>query len=376
MGASVRDVVVVGAGIVGAATARTLAEAGRDVLLLERFERGHDRGSSHGATRIFRQGYTDDHHVQLTTRALAAWRTLETASGRPLLTLNGAVDHGDPAVIADIAAAFDRNGIAYERLTPDDAAARWPGFRFDREVLHHASAGRIASADAIEALLDLATAAGAELRFCVRVSDVRIEDGQAVISTPEGDITARTLVVAAGSWVPELVGRLLADAGTPLPEIVVTQEQPAHFPIVDGGPGSDSDRTATDADAAWPSFVHYRSGSGVGSGGVPGVYGLLTPGEGVKVGLHGTGPVVDPDARDFAAEPGRLADLVEYVAEWIPGLVASSPAPISCVYDTSPDEEFVIAHHGPIVYATGFSGHGFKFGPVLGELLAEHVAPA
>ena len=122
----VQDVVVVGAGVVGAATARTLAEAGRDVLLLERFERGHDRGSSHGATRIFRQGYTDDHHVQLTTRALAAWRTLEAASGRSLLTLNGAVDHGDPAMIAAIVDAFDRNGIAYERLAIADAEGTPP----------------------------------------------------------------------------------------------------------------------------------------------------------------------------------------------------------------------------------------------------------
>ncbi|MGG7507178.1 FAD-dependent oxidoreductase [Plantibacter sp. YIM 135249] len=362
----VQDVVVVGAGIVGAATARTLAEAGRDVLLLERFERGHDRGSSHGATRIFRQGYTDDHHVRLTTRALAAWHALEAASGRSLLTLNGAVDHGDPEMITAIVDAFDRNGIAYERLAVAEAEARWPGFRFDREVLHHASAGRIASAEAIEALLDLAEAAGAALRFGVRVSDVRLDGGTVVIGTPDGDVTARSLVVAAGSWVPELLGGLLADAGEPLPEIVVTQEQPAHFPIVGGRPESD---------AAWPSFVHYRSGSGVGSGGTPGVYGLLTPGEGVKVGLHGTGPRVDPDERDFTAEPERLADLVRYVDEWIPGVDAAAPTPISCVYDTSPDEEFVIGHHGPIVYATGFSGHGFKFGPVLGELLAEHVLP-
>lgn len=354
------DVVVIGAGVVGAAAARSLAESGRSVLLLERFERAHERGSSHGATRIFRQGYGADDYVALTAEALLAWRQLEARTGRTLLELTGAVDHGDPATLAEIEDAMTRGGIVSERLTPEAAAERWPGLRFDREVLHHASGGRLLSAAAIEALLDVAAEAGATLRFGVRVTAVETVPGDdpdaaagALVRTASGDVRAGHVVVAAGSWTPDLVGELAERVGRPLPEIAVTQVQPAHFPS--GLP-----------DAAWPSFVHYPSAG-------TSVYGLLTPGEGVKVGLHG-GPIrVHPDERDGLAEPEELARLTAYVGSWVPGVDATAPTTISCLYDLTPNEDFVIDRIGRIIVTTGFSGHGFKFGPVLGRLVTELV---
>ena len=355
------EVVVIGAGIVGAAAARSLAEQGRDVLLLERYPRGHEHGSSHGATRIFRQGYDADDYVALTSEALAAWRQLESASGRTLLDLTGALDHGRPEMLSAIEAAMTRGGIASERLTPEQASDRWPGLRFDREVLHHATGGRLYSAEAIEALLDLAEVAGATQRFGVRVTGVEPAESNdptagaagAVVRTELGDVVADHVVVAAGSWAPDLVGDLARSVGRPLPEIVVTQVQPAHFPS----------ELAADA---WPSFVHYPAeGSSV--------YGLLTPGEGVKVGLHGGAVHVHPDERDGLAEPEELARLTAYVAEWVPGVDASAPHTISCLYDLSPSEDFVIDRIDSIIVTTGFSGHGFKFGPVLGRLIAELV---
>lgn len=360
------EVVVIGAGIVGAAAARTLAEQGRDVLLLERYARGHEHGSSHGATRIFRQGYDVDDYVALTTEALAAWRALEAASGRTLLDLTGALDHGRPEMLAAIEAAMTRGGIASERLTPEQASDRWPGLRFDGEVLHHATGGRLHSADAVDALLDLAEVAGATLRFGIRVTGVEslepavgapgADTTGAVVRTELGDVLADHVVVAAGSWTPDLVGELARSVGRPLPEIVVTQVQPAHFPS----------ELAADT---WPSFVHYPAdGSSV--------YGLLTPGEGVKVGLHGGAVHVHPDERDGLAEPEELARLTAYVAEWVPGVDASAPHTISCLYDLSPSEDFVIDRIDSIIVTTGFSGHGFKFGPVLGRLIADLVAGA
>ncbi len=353
------EVVVIGAGVVGAAAARALAERGREVLLVERFERGHERGSSHGATRIFRQGYDVDDYVALTSEALAGWRELEERSGRTLLELTGALDHGRPEMLRGIEAAMTRGGIASERLSPEQAAERWPGLRFEQEVLHHATGGRLSSAEAIEAFLDLAVVAGATLRFGVRVTGVEpitttgTSPAGAVVRTELGDVAADHVVVAAGSWTPDLVGALAADVGRPLPEIVVTQVQPAHFP------------TALAAEA-WPSFVHYPDdGSSV--------YGLLTPGEGVKVGLHGGAVHVHPDERDGLAEPEELARLTAYVADWVPGVDASAPHTISCLYDLSPSEDFVIDRIGRIIVTTGFSGHGFKFGPVLGRLVTDLV---
>ncbi|ROS61280.1 sarcosine oxidase [Frigoribacterium sp. PhB160] len=355
-----QDHVVVGAGVVGAATARALARGGARVLLVERGARGHDRGSSHGASRIVRRGYVADDWVALTGRALDDWRALEAETGRVLLDLTGAVDHGDPVVVDGIAAAFERAGVEHERLTPDEASARWPGLRFDTSVLFHAQAGRVRSADAIEAMLDSAVAAGAELRFETRVTSVEAAGDDVVLRLEDAggassSVVSASVVLAVGSWAHDLVGDLAAAAGTPLPPVRVTQEEPAHF--------------ATDLpDDAWPSFVHYPSDPALASR-VSSVYGLLTPGEGVKVGTHGTGREVHPDARLEPSEEGR-AVLREYVAEWVPGVDVDSLDPISCLYDTTPTEDPVLDRVGAVTVATGFSGHGFKFGPTLGALLA------
>ncbi|WIE76023.1 FAD-dependent oxidoreductase [Curtobacterium sp. MCSS17_007] len=343
---------VIGGGVVGAATAHALTARGERVLLVEQHGRGHHEGSSHGATRIFRQGYTDPEYVALTTRALALWEALEATSGTTLLDRTGAVDHGRPEVVDAIAAALSDAGIAHETLTPQDAAARWPGIAFEGHVLTHATAGRIRSAAAIELFLTLAERTGlAELRFDTRV--VGIEDHGDDLTVVLGDDTAvraRSVVAAVGSWAPTLVGGVLAERGARLPAVRVTQEQPAHFP-------------SRLPDQAWPSFVHWADGDDV--------YGLLTPGEGVKVGFHGTGPVVDPDARDHLPVAAEAERLQAYVARYVPGVDATRPTFISCLYDTTPDEDFVVDRRGPLTVATGFSGHGFKFAPLLGELVAD-----
>lgn len=345
-------VVVIGAGVVGAATAYALTARGERVLLVEQHARGHHLGSSHGATRIFRQGYADPEYVALTTRALALWEALEAAAGEELIVRTGAVDHGRPEVVDAIAAALADADIPHESLTPDQAAARWPGIAFEGHVLTHASAGRIRSERTIEVFLTLAERTGlADLRFDTRVTGLEDHGDDVTVTLSDGSAVRTASVVAAvGSWAPTLVGELLAGREAGLPAIRVTQEQPAHFP-------------SHLPDAAWPSFVHWADGDDV--------YGLLTPGEGVKVGFHGTGPVVDPDHRDFVPAPAEAERLQAYVARYVPGVDATKPTFISCLYDNSPDEDFVIDRVGPLTVATGFSGHGFKFAPLLGEMLAD-----
>ncbi|MBO9045608.1 FAD-dependent oxidoreductase [Curtobacterium flaccumfaciens pv. flaccumfaciens] len=345
-------VVVIGAGVVGAATAYALTARGERVLLVEQHARGHHLGSSHGATRIFRQGYADPEYVALTTRALALWEALEAAAGEELIVRTGAVDHGRPEVVDAIAAALADADIPHESLTPDQAAARWPGIAFEGHVLTHPSAGRIRSDRTIEVFLTLAERTGlADLRFDTRVTGLEDHGDDVTVTLSDGSAVRTASVVAAvGSWAPTLVGELLAGRGAGLPAIRVTQEQPAHFP-------------SHLPDAAWPSFVHWADGDDV--------YGLLTPGEGVKVGFHGTGPVVDPDHRDFVPVPAEAERLQAYVARYVPGVDATEPTFISCLYDNSPDEDFVIDRVGPLTVATGFSGHGFKFAPLLGEMLAD-----
>nr|WP_263864025.1 FAD-dependent oxidoreductase [Candidatus Frankia nodulisporulans] len=207
---------------------------------------------------------------------------------------------------------------------------------------------------------------GAEVRHETPVRALTVRGDDAVeIHTHDDVYLARRVVAAAGAWTTTLLDGLVA-----LPTLRVTQEQPAYFaPLIP----SRTDRTdGADGADPWPSFVHlFGAGTREFDAFHGGVYGLHTPGQGVKVGFHGSGPVVDPDQRDFAAEPTQLAALREYVRQWLPGVNPDVCHPISCTYTTTPDSHFVLDRHGPVVVAAGFSGHGFKFVPAIGAVLAE-----
>lgn len=190
----------------------------------------------------------------------------------------------------------------------------------------------------------LAVLGGAQFHFGRKVTGITVADDSVEVRTGEDVLRARHVVVAAGPWALPLL-RGVVD----VPPLTVTQEQPAHF--------------AVRADHDWPSFVHWRPGT-------PESYGLFAPGEGVKVGFHGTGPIVDPDKRDFTAREDGLRTLSEYVKRWLPGADPSTAEPVSCLYDNTSNDDFVTDRVGPVTVATGFSGHGFKFVPAIGELLA------
>jgi sarcosine oxidase len=143
-----------------------------------------------------------------------------------------------------------------------------------------------------------------------------------------------------------------------LPRLTVTQEQPAHFAVIDQG-------------AVWPGFNHAPGRGKAYANWYSPVYGMPTPGEGIKAGWHGVGPVVDPDRRSFAPEPRQRAAMQEYARRWLPGVDPDSLTDISCTYTTTADENFVLDRIGPVVIGAGFSGHGFKFTPVVGRILAD-----
>jgi sarcosine oxidase len=346
------DVVVVGGGVMGSAAAWRLAKRGLDTVLLERFEPGHVRGASHGASRMFRFAYPDPFYVELVARSLPLWREIESASGMPLLTITGGVDHGDPAATHALAAALEAAGVIGQWLSPQEAAERWPGLRFDTPALHHPQSGRLDADAAVSALQRIATACGAQVLHHAPVT--RIDPDPAAVEVGPDVYRARRIVVAAGAWTTRLLGPQLV-----LPPLRVTQEQPVHF----------VSRLAGE----WPSFIHRR---GEAHAPFHFAYGMRTLGEGIKVGFHHAGPDCDPDARDFAPEATRLKALLDYVAEWVPGVNVDDWTPISCTYTSTDTEDFVIDAVGNIVVAAGFSGHGFKFAPLVGELLADLVLGA
>lgn len=353
------ETIVVGGGAMGAATAWQLARRGREVAVLERYEPGHRMGASHGASRNFNVAYSDPTYVQLLVEALPLWRELEAESGAALLELVGVANHGQSGGFDAVHEALTAAGIAAEFLGVEEAGERWAGIRFDTRVLFNEQAGRVNADATVRALHATAAAAGADVRHRTQATRIEVlDDGRVrVASVTDSGIAevfeARTAVVTLGAWTSKHLG------GASLPPLVVTQEQPAHFAV-------------RDETVVWPSFNHFPGAADAGYDywRSP-VYGMLTPGEGVKAGWHGVGPVVDPDERDFAAEPEQLAALQRYARDWLPGVDADAIAPISCTYTTTPDEHFVLDRIGPIVVGAGFSGHGFKFTPVVGRILAD-----
>jgi sarcosine oxidase len=339
------DVVVIGGGAMGAATARALAGRGTRVAMVEQFAAGHDRGSSHGRSRIFRLAYRDASFVPFAQRALELWRELEQESDTALLETTGGIDHGPAHVLTEVAAGLADHGVHSQLLAAHQAVERWPGMWFDGPVLLQPDAGRIDADATVLALHRRASELGADVLTDERVTQIVERDGSVEVVTTSRTLVAGVAVVAAGAWLPGLAAmlRLAAD----LPAMIVTQEQPAYFDAPAG--------------QRWPVFVHHDDAAPH--------YGLFTPGVGVKVGEHGTGAVVDPDRRE-PVDDERLRRLTAYVERWLPGAVPEPVRVDSCLYTTTPDEQFVLRRVGRIVACSACSGHGFKFVPAVGERAA------
>ncbi|MGO4229956.1 FAD-dependent oxidoreductase [Arthrobacter sp. YAF34] len=351
------DTVVIGGGAMGSATAWALARRGRDVTLLEQFGRGHRNGASHGTTRNFNPGYADPDYVAMLAESARAWNRLEADSGELLLARTGVVNHGADPRLPEIRSALLAAGLRAEFLSVEEAAERWRGIRFETRVLHMADGGQLNPDAALPAMQRLAAGLGAEIRHQARVLELHVLDDGVRLTVESGGrtevLSARQAVVTAGGWTTKLLAKV-----APLPRLTVTEEQPAHFDIMDDG-------------ARWPGFNHMPGrGDAYGYWRSP-VYGMHTPGEGIKAGWHGAGPVVDPDRRTFAPEPGQRAALQRYAREWLPGVDADSLTDISCTYTTTADENFILDRIGPVVIGAGFSGHGFKFTPAVGRILAD-----
>jgi len=348
-------IVVVGGGIMGLSTAWALTRRGERPLVLERFARGHTRGASHGATRNFNNAYAEEHYLDLLVRAREGWDAMGTPGGEPLLRLHGLVSHGAGAALGGtgaglvaIHAQLRARGIPVDLLDGAEASGRWPGMRFEDTVLFSPEAGVARASAALEELERRIFAGGGEVRWLTPALGVEQDADGVTVQTAAGAVRADTAVVAAGAWTSRVLG-----SGIPLPALRVTEESPAHF-------------APRDSADPWPSFNHF-----VTPGSWPAnVYGMPTPGEGVKVGFHAVGDEVDPDARPLRTDK-HAQRLAQYVSEWMPGLDAATAAPISCTYTSTADEAFVLDRVGRIVIGAGFSGQGFKFAPGVGGVLAD-----
>ena len=353
------DVIVVGAGGMGTAAACHLARRGARVLALDRFPPAHDRGSSHGQTRLIRQAYYEHpDYVPLLLRAYDAWRELEAASGLRLLVESGLVMAGPETgdVVPGALESARIHGLDVETLTAADAEARWPAFRVphDWRVVFEPQGGYLFVEDCVRAHAEQAVARGADLRAGVTVHGWRSAGNAVVVDSDAGSFAAARLVLCPGAWASDLLQ---------LPEVPLTVLRKSLFWY--GPPAAAATGFAA---GTLPCFA-FDTPTGFFYG-FPGL-----DDRGVKLAEHTGGRVVtDPLAVDHVIDPAEQSSIESWIAAHLPALGRDRRAHATCLYTMSPDHHFVLGlhpEHPQVAIAAGFSGHGFKFASVVGEILAD-----
>jgi sarcosine oxidase len=346
------DTIVIGGGAMGTAAARTLAERGRSTLLLERFTFGHALGSSGGPTRIFRYNYADPAYVAMAKIAADLWRELEDVAGVELLRTTGGIDAG--AAAREPAATVAACGIPIARARARDVMERWPALRLpdDAELYVQDDSGVLRAEATVRAQAALAARGGADLREGVRVTTLERVDHGVRVETEDGEMFAADVaIVAAGSWSPKVA----ATAGMDL-AVTPRLEQVTYFTLDDPSP-------LPTLIERWDDGVH--ADYTVPDPWQPGAF---------KVGLHQGGDDVDPEPDDgpSALDAGRLARSTDRAAGRFAPHRATGVVD-TCLYTNTPDADFVIDRIGPVVVASPCSGHGFKFVPLIGRIVADLV---
>ncbi|MBF6605792.1 MAG: FAD-dependent oxidoreductase [Chloroflexi bacterium] len=348
------DLVVVGAGTMGAWTALAARRAGRSVTLIDAYGAGHPRATSGDETRILRSAHGDDpFYGRWARRARTLWRTAAEEWGEPLFQEVGCLwfGSGDGRFEADSEATLRAERIPVERLTPDELHARWPQIAADdlAFAIFEPEAGLLLARRGIAAVVRAFERGGGHFELSAvhpgRASGRRLE---AVVDGGGGAIRGGAFVFACGPWLPRLFPEILGDF------IRVTKQD-----VFFVGPGGGDDRFTADR---LPCFVDYDAASY----GIPAV-----DGRGLKIAPDRYGPVFDPSGGDRLVDPESARLMRRYLARRFPAL---AEAPIVetrvCQYETTPDTHFLIDRHPDfdnVWLVGGGSGHGFKHGPVIGE---------
>lgn len=356
------DAIVIGCGGVGSAALYHLARRGLRVLGLDQFPPVHDRGSSHGSTRIIRQAYFEHpDYVPLLLSAYELWEQLSAESGRRLLYPTGLLQVGpaDGTVLPGVLASAARFSLPVEQLSATEAQARFPGFRIPPEMaaVYEPRAGVLMVEECVRAHLAGALAAGATIRCGARVRGWKVRklpsgDSTIRVELDDETIEAARLVITAGPWAASLLG----DLNIPLS---VERRVQCWFA---------ADAALYGATSGCPAYLFERP-DGI-------FYGFPRfDSRGVKVAEHtGSAPVSDPLAVDRELREADRQPLESFLTAHLPGVTHNCTDHDACLYTLTPDGHFVIDRHPTwpqVVFAAGLSGHGFKFSSVLGNILAD-----
>jgi N-methyl-L-tryptophan oxidase len=352
------DVIVIGGGTMGTAAAWELGKRGLKSLVLEQFQHIHSNGAHSGETRVIRHAYAEGpEYVPLVFRADDLWMELEALTGEMLLHRVGVLELSAPgnahAQLARESAA--RHGVPFEWLTMDEVRARFPQFNFgDDWVGGFGDRGGFLDVDrSLRAMADQARSSGVDIREHAKVQDWSVSDTGVCVSVDGAMERADRLIVTAGGWTGEVLG------GVELPLKVLRKtlfwlevDEPERFL---------PDRI--------PVYI----------AGIPGFefYGFPTWGQpGIKVALHNGGDETDPDAVNREISDQERTEIVQVARQVLHGITGRVLNAMTCTYTLSPDRDFIVdllPETTNVVVGAGFSGHGFKFTPAIGELLVQIV---
>ena len=358
------DVIVVGLGGVGSAAAFHLAARGKRVLGIEQYGAAHDRGSSHGGSRIIRQAYHEHPaYVPLVRRAYELWEDLERTSGSRLLQLTGGLMIGLPGspVVSGTLQSAKEHDLPFELLDAREIRRRYPAMepRSDELAVYEVRAGFLRPEMAVQAHLDGAARHGADLHFNEAVFGwtANPSGGGVKVNTSRGEYEAEKLLLAPGAWASGILRNFGIDFDIRRhvmcwfsPPGGVNPFLPERFPI----------------------YIWDVNGRDVFYG-FPAVDGLTG---GVKVAIHSGGSRTTAGTVDRGIHEEDVEELREHLARFLPQLNGPLLRAVTCLYTLTPDEHFVVTVHPEfpqVTLAAGFSGHGFKFTSVLGEILADLV---
>lgn len=361
------DTIVIGLGIAGSAVAREAARRGRSVLGLDRYGPHHELGSSHGESRLIRTVYFEaPHYVRLLRRSYRLWKTLEEEADDRLLRETGALMIGPPGgeLVSGCRRSVEAWDLTCEELSPGATARRFPTFRppEGHVTLFDPRGGYLAAARCLEAFRELARRDGAQLRFDEPVVGWSRSGEGVSVRTGRAAYGAASLVVAAGGWTRDLVG----ERRLPL----TVERQTVHF----FRPG----RPELFRPDRFPVFI-FEGGGGRADADGPLAYGVPDLGGGVKVALHHGGETADgPEDVEREVRDGESRQAHAAVEELLPDLGREPVGARVCRYTNTPDEDFLLdrlqdprGSAAPVVLATGFSGHGFKFAGVAAEIAVD-----
>jgi len=352
------DVIVIGTGAVGSAAMYYLARNGVDVIGLDRFPAAHDKGSSHGQTRIIRLAYFEHpDYVPLLKRSFELWEELEKVSGIDLYTESGLIQVGPPdgEIVAGVRESAAMHNLTVEDVTQSDLKDFYPGFSIPdgMEAVFEKRAGFLKVEKCIETFLDLADKSGAQLHTGIEVLGWQLDsDDRVKVTTNEGAFAADRIIVTAGAWAGDLIKGLGVN-------LTVVRKPLFWF---------QSDNIY-ELDSGCPAFFYETSEGSF--------YGFPAIDElGLKVAEHTGGePVINPLDVDRSKHRSDEAKIEYFLQEYLTAM--NSPTLTDhkvCMYTRSPDEDFIIDKvevYPQVSYVAGLSGHGFKMASVLGEIMAD-----